>query len=334
LIDPKSYVTPGTIGRALIRERNDGGRYLTFDPAIADREGKGFLYHQAPSNWPAYANGRSVLFGLSELQGYSPVQLMRYWRYLRAVDTDAPIYYNSATFQSDDASVLDLFGVEWVIQPTSLGTPPPGGVAVAEEGDWTLYRINDPAPRASLYSEWRVVSPANALRDATTPSPNSADPVSNEPLWVNLERRPTVDGKALSPPTFGPVLGPGAAPYRQRSDEHAQIRVRAEEGGVVLIRNPWDRNWQATVDGKPAPLLHADYVMQGVAVPAGTHTIDLYYRDTAIGIGLLISAVSWLLLLIAFVVLRRRESRGVSRAAESSPQRSEPPRDTEPVPAG
>ena len=110
--------------------------------------------------------------------------------------------------------------------------------------------------------------------------------------------------------------------------------MTASQDVVGLIRNPWDQNWHATVDGKPVPLLHADFVMQGVAVPAGTHTIDLYYRDTAIGTGLVISGLAWLLLLIGFVVLRRRESRGVSRAAESSPQRSEPPRDTEPVPAG
>ena len=48
---------------------DDGGRYLTFDPAIADHERKGFLYHQAPPNWPAYANGRSVLFGLVRAPG-------------------------------------------------------------------------------------------------------------------------------------------------------------------------------------------------------------------------------------------------------------------------
>ncbi len=74
----------------------------------------------------------------------------------------------------------------------------------------------------------------------------------------------------------------------------------------MLVRNPWDENWHATLDGKPVPLLHADYVMQGVAVPAGTHTLDLTYRDPAIGVGLWISGTAWMLLLVAFLVLRRR----------------------------
>jgi hypothetical protein len=303
-IPPSSYTTAGAIGRILIRARDDGGRYLTFDPRIA-RVSKGFLFNQAPRFWPGYASGRSVLFGLSEVQGYSPVQLMRYWTFLRALDRRAPIYYNSATFQSDAANVLDLFGIEWVIQPSTATTP-----------------------RASVVPGWKVVSPSDALHAVLDPTFPQRD-------TVLLEQAPTADGhevptnvveSGLQPPASGTVS------YRNLSDEHAQLHVSTPTGGVVLVRNPWDENWHAAVDGKSVPLLHADYVMQAVAVPPGSHTIDLTYRDSAIGTGLVLSAIAWLLLLIAFVVLRRRESRGeVSRAEGSSPQRSEPPRDTEPA---
>jgi hypothetical protein len=328
-IDPASYMTPGAIGRTLIRSAGDGGRYLTFDPGIADHEPKGFLYHQAPANWPAYANGRSVLFGLNELQGYSPVQLLRFWTYLRKLNTNGPTYYNAATFQSDAPQVLNLFGVEWVVQRTSLATPPPGGVAVATEGAWTLYRINDPAPRAFLASAWKLNSPTDALSAVLEPD----FPLDSTAL---LEQTPAVNGHEV-PVNVEQSGGPtatGTATYRDLSDEHAQVRVQTPSGGVVVVRNPWDENWHATLDGKPVPLLHADYVMQGVAIPTGTHTVDLYYRDTAIGLGLWISGVAWLLLLAAFIVLRRRERREISRAAGSSTQRSAPPPGTEPLPAG
>jgi Bacterial membrane protein YfhO len=326
-IPPASYATPGAIGRILIRARGDGGRYLTFDPKIG--HGKGFLFHQAPSNWPAYQNGRSVLFGLSELQGYSPVQLMRYWTYLRALDREAPIYYNSATFQSDAPNVLDLFGVEWVIQLSSDATPPPGGTAVATEGKWTLWRISDPTPRASLVPTWHVVSATEALHAVL-------DPAFPQRATVVLERVPTANGRPVPEPTgeIGGVPASVTAGYRDISNEHGQVHVSTTTGGVVLIRNPWDENWHATVDGTSVPLLHADYVMQGVAVPAGDHTVDLSYRDPGIGWGLWISAIAWILLLAAYVVLRRRERRELSRAAGSSTPRSAPPAGREPLPAG
>src|SRR5205823_13781459 len=78
-IDPAAYLTPGPIGRTLIAARDDHGRYLSFDPAIAARDPRGFLFHQDPGHWPAYEDGRSIVFGLAEAQGYSPAPEERYW---------------------------------------------------------------------------------------------------------------------------------------------------------------------------------------------------------------------------------------------------------------
>jgi hypothetical protein len=202
-------------------------------------------------------------------------------------------------------------------------------VAAATEGQWTLYRINDPGPRAFLASAWRLNSPADALSAVVEPD----FPLDSTAL---LEQTPTVDGREVpvNVEQSGGSAATGTAAYRDLSDEHAQVRVRTSSGGVVVVRNPWDENWHATLDGTPVPLLHADYVMQGVAVPAGTHTVDLSYRDPGIGLGLWISAIAWILLLAAYVVLRRRERRELSRAAESSTPRSGPPPGREPLPAG
>jgi hypothetical protein len=297
-----AYLAPGPIGRTLVRFRADGGRYLSFAPELAASDPRGFLFHQSPQSWGAYANGRSVLFGLSEIQGYSPVQLIRYWRYLRSLDTVRPIYYNSATFQSDPSQMLHLFGVEWVIQQTSLHTAPPGGVPVATEGDWTLYRIDGWQRRASFVDRWDVATAAGAVRQVLQPD---FDPA----VTAVVEEAPTLGGSPLEPALTAPgPAGPAAssAGYRQLSPEHIRVQVKTAQAGLTVVRNPWDVDWHATVDGKPVPLLAADSVMQAVAVPAGTHTIDLFYRDPAIGKGALVSAAAWVVLLIAGAWLWRR----------------------------
>jgi hypothetical protein len=61
---------------------------------------------------------------------------------------------------------------------------------------------------------------------------------------------------------------------------------------VVLIRNVYDPNWHATVDGRPAPLYPADGLIQGVPVSGGHHVIELDYDDPSTGYGLLGSALS------------------------------------------
>jgi hypothetical protein len=311
-IKPAAYLTPGAIGRRLIAARGDGGRYLSFDPQLATSDPRGFLLHQGADTWPAYANGRATLFGLADIQGYSPVQLMPYWSYLRTVNTAAPIYYNSATFQKDGRNILDLFGVEWVVQPTALAQKPPGGTAVATEGHWTLYRIAGAAPRAAFVPAWSVVTEDQA-RVLTARS--DFDSTSR----VLLEQTPTVGGRAL--PTSTPsseiagITPTNVVRYRESAPGHAVVNVSTNTPGIVVIRTPWDENWHATLNGHPVPLLHADYVMQGVAVPAGRWAIALTYRDPAIGDGMWVSAVAWLLLLIAFLGLLRRDGSRSRQAA-------------------
>jgi hypothetical protein len=55
-----------------------------------------------------------------------------------------------------------------------------------------------------------------------------------------------------------------------------------------------------------------DYLMQGVAVPAGTHLVDLTYRDRAVGVGLLASGAAWLMLLgiLVWLWIGRRRAAG------------------------
>ncbi len=298
-ISPADYLTPGPIGRALIAAQGPGpGRYLSFDPKIASRDPRGFLFHQDPAHWPAYENGRSIVFGLDEVQGYSPVQEDRYWRLVRAADTKAPIYYNSATFQSLDAAVLRLFGAEWIIQRTRLA-PPAGASPAAVEGAWTLYRLPDPDPRASVVWFWQVEPPDVSLR--TVLFAKGFSPSSR----VLLDRSP---GLPLNHPPDLVQPAPTAS-YSERRPEDVVVRVFTAMPGVVVIRNAFDRNWHATVDGHPARVIPADYLMQGVPVPAGRHVVELAYRDSAIGEGLVVSAVAWALLLGAWAVAVRHRRR-------------------------
>jgi len=88
---------------------------------------------------------------------------------------------------------------------------------------------------------------------------------------------------------------------------------------VLLIRNPWDPDWHATVDGRPVPLLRADYFLQAVAVGAGRHTVVLAYDDPWIRRGLIGSAASVALLLGVAGALRLLRHRRGQPAASQPP---------------
>ncbi|HJP66422.1 MAG TPA: YfhO family protein, partial [Actinomycetota bacterium] len=298
-IVPADYVSPGPIGRAI--ERDGQGRYVSFDPRVGRSNPRGFLLYQGPHDWAAYANGRSVLFGLDEIQGYSPVQLFPYWKLVRRVDAEKPIFYNTAYFQRLDPGVLDLFSVEWVIERRTA-RPPPDSTQVAVESRYVLYRIQHPTPRASVVFAWRRVGPDQGL-----------DTI----LGSGFDQRRRALVAPAHDATPGPAtrigVGTGTASYEEIAPNHARVDVTADRPGMLVVRNPYDRNWTATVDGKPAPVFVADYVMQGVPIPEGHHVVELRYRDQAIGLGLAVSGVAWLLLLGAWAVAWRRARRPTPR---------------------
>jgi hypothetical protein len=258
MVPAADYLEPGRIGRTLLAE--GGGRYHVSG---------GYVYMLKPEQWPALADQRSVLFGIEESQGYNPTQSFRYWLFLRTLNR-TPIKYNAAVLVDPSPAVLDLLQVEWLVSRRLPGDPE--WIPVVNEGDWVLFR-RPTVPRATLFTGWRVVGSEEAsLATVTAPT---FDSTTQLVLGSDPGRTPAAT-TSVRPATF-----------RWTSTTRAEVEVQAGTGGLLLVRNAWDPNWRATVDGREAPVLVADHVLQAVPVPAGRHTIVLRYVDASIGYGLL-----------------------------------------------
>ncbi len=74
------------------------------------------------------------------------------------------------------------------------------------------------------------------------------------------------------------------------------------------MNQTWDDRWLASVDGAPARLLRTDISLSAVAVPSGTHRVELVYRDRTVARGLVVSGAAFLVALAVAGggVLRRR----------------------------
>ena len=75
--------------------------------------------------------------------------------------------------------------------------------------------------------------------------------------------------------------------------------------GVLVVSETDYPGWSATVDGKPAPLLRADYAFRGVALSAGPHRIERRFVSRPARACLALSLLG-LFGLVALGTLRRR----------------------------
>ena len=272
--------------------RNQPDRYLTYAPPAASFD-KGYLFTQRPQDWPALAMERGSLFGIPDVLGYNPVQLPRYWTYIRATNSN-PVFYNASVLGLPSLQNVRLMGVRYVVVPRGVEAVPEGRI-VAGADDYDLVQVYGWESRVSLVDTWtQVERPGDALVGVL-------DPTFDPARTAYVERDPGI------PQT--PDATPGTATYREVTPEDVRISVTTADPALVVVRNSYDPRWSATVDGAPAPVLATDYLVQGVAVPPGTHEIRLVYRDDDIARGMAAGGIVWLLLLASIGVAMLRERR-------------------------
>jgi len=56
------------------------------------------------------------------------------------------------------------------------------------------------------------------------------------------------------------------------------LRTQSKSASVLLLNDRFDPKWTVEVDGQPATLLRCNYIMRGVRVPAGNHTVRFSFR--------------------------------------------------------
>ncbi len=254
---------------------------------------KGYLFAREEPEWPALLIGRSVLFEEQDVLGYSPIQLPRYWAYIRATNR-LPVFYNASVIQVPTGRDLRLLGARYLVVREGQSLPPGlSGEVVATEGAYRLIEVAGGQPRVSVVPAWTVVPDAGAaLREVVRPDfdPAVVAVLEEEPGIV-----PTPGGRA------------GSATYLEPRPETITIVADAPAPSIVVVRNAWADGWSATVDGRPVPLLATDAFLQGVAVPAGTHEITLEYHAPELAQGLVVSIGVWLAFLILVLLTARRD---------------------------
>jgi hypothetical protein len=289
-------------------------RYLTWAPPASDYD-KGYLFAQAQQDWPALVMERGSLFGIHDVLGYNPVQLPRYWAFIRAANR-LPVFYNASVISLPTIEEVRLLGVRYLIVPSGVAPPLTTTSLIATDRGYDLWEVAGWEPRVSVVSTWSVSSgPTEALHGALAPG---FDPAATALLEPPRGVGVPVTGAPASPAT-------GTATYRESTPEDVSIGVDAPSPSIVVVRTVFDPGWSATVDGHAAPVVPTDSLLQGVPVDAGHHEIRLTYHDGAVTAGLVSGAVVWLGLLgalaAAAVLERRRRAVTIQARGGGAPPR-------------
>jgi len=164
---------------------------------------------------------------------------------------------------------------------------------------YALFEDTAVLPRATLFSNWQVVTNDQAVLDEMVAP--SFDPAKLVLLSKPLPGNPAPAG---SNPDFTNAVITSYKP--------ATIKLEATptKPSVLMMADKFDPNWHVLVDGKEADVLRCNFLMRGVYLEPGHHEVEFKFRPSVKMFYANIFAIcaGFCLLGYAMVTIRRRPS--------------------------
>jgi hypothetical protein len=102
-----------------------------------------------------------------------------------------------------------------------------------------------------------------------------------------------------------PALCRGTAEIENEIPTRIKVSVNMETPGMIVLADNWDQGWRAYWNGRPVPVLRANYAVRGVVVPAGSGTLEFVYRPASLILGLWLAGFATFVLLCLGIICIR-----------------------------
>ena len=221
--------------------------------------------------------------------------------------------------QPPDLNTQDMDGSDYTL-PALRAAGVRFVVTAAERKDLTLadtsndkadlYRVPDPAPRASFFADEVVdFMPRENIVDAF-----AAQSGGNR-LLLPVETR----GQGAPVTSPAPDRVPAQVIYSRPSSDEIKLDAATDRAGFVYVVEAFDPGWSAQVDGGSAPVVLANGFAMAIPTAPGRHSIRLSYSTPGRMVGGVLSLVSGCLLAGLIWTVRRTPALKALRATSPAP---------------
>ena len=178
---------------------------------------------------------------------------------------------------------FDIAPKPGIMNPTGLDELT---AVIKPDGQYAVIDFTGALPRAKLYANWQV-----STNDQATLSKLASPEFDPAQTVLVADPLPAPGPASVTNQNAGTVEITSYAP------KSIVMQAKADGPAVLLLNDRFDSNWKVSVDGKPEKLLRCNYLMRGVCLQAGPHTVvfrfeppmnAFYASVAAVGIGLLL----------------------------------------------
>ncbi len=133
-------------------------------------------------------------------------------------------------------------------------------------GPYAVFDYPSTLPRAKLYTHWEINTNGQDILDKIF-GPD-----------FDLHTNVFVAGDVpVLPPTNADTPPDSAVKIVHYAPRDVVLSADAPASSVLLLSSHFHPDWKVLVDGTPQKLLRCNYLLQGVYLPAGTHTVEFKF---------------------------------------------------------
>ena len=246
-------------------------------------------------NLPLKDRNRGQIEGFEAIQGYEPLALDYYIKYLYYSQnmtlpdekTAADIVYTSNTFPVKDYfnnKMINLLNGKYINFTQEQD---------GKELSLGIYENVSAFPRASLFYHYRVFKGKDKELLALL---NSMDFYVDRELLLseNIPDFPENSRKTMKPFDEVSIL--------KYTPDLIEMEVNSKDRAILFLSEIYYPGWKASVDDIPEKIYRADYIFRAIPIrEAGMHKVKIYYSPLSYRAGKYISIISILSILIYFI---------------------------------
>jgi hypothetical protein len=315
---------PGGAGDFLLAHQQTDGyfRYASYiGTGQADGDsprGRGTFVQRRhePATAAVQSNGRSVYLGLHETQGYNPIQLDRYADLIAALNGERQDYHFADLYPPfGNERLLDVLNVDFLLVDRSLPIVRPD-VAGLIRGRQLVYQDD----LVAIYDNPDNLGPAWVTHQVVVTNrvaaQNRIAQLGFQPGAVAI-----VEGN-LTPPATAPTGATGSAEVTSLKPDRIRYLATSSHDGFLVTSEVYEPGWKAWLDGDEVEVYPTDVGLRGIALPAGTHSVEFRYEPLSLRLGFVVSLVAHVILVGVLAAgawngLRRRHRMSAAPSARS-----------------
>lgn len=231
-------------------------------------------------------SGICTYYELQCLGGYDPLYIDRYGTFIASLSLGKVTHGERSvvTFplnSTNSIKIMNLLDVRFVLHKHSddfMGwtfpywNNPGQFVSIADDGVYKILENKNAYPRAFLVTDYLV-----GHGDQNT-------------LDIIISKRTDLSKTVIleSPLNFSLGTKPGRVKFISSTPQDTRLQTSSTGNNLLFISTPFYPGWKATVDGRTAQILRADFAFQAIEVPSGVHTIILSYAPRSFYYGLIL----------------------------------------------